>query len=304
MDRIGLIDVDNTDFPNLALMKISAYHKKMGDNVEFVKLDRYDKTYISKIFTFTPDYANPLSSLGEIIKGGTGYDLTVKLPDEIENEIPDYSLYGITDTAYGFLTRGCIHSCKWCVVPKKEGTIKPYRDIEEIIQGRKKAVLMDNNILASDFGLQQIEKIVKLGIAVDFNQGMDARLVTKDIAKLLSKVKWIRSVRFACDSDSMITPVLKAMKLLEKYGVGRWRFDNYLLLNGDIESAYRRATELRNYGSSINPQPYRDFENNNKIPQWQKDFARYGNRKQLYKSTDFKNYEARKGFFCGSYFTD
>jgi len=303
MAKIGLIDVDNNSFPNLALMKISSYHKAIGDTVEFVAIGNYDITYISKVFTYTPDYTPSLAQLGEIIKGGTGYDLTTKLPDEIDNMLPDYSIYGITDKAYGFLTRGCNYNCKWCVVSKKEGKVKPYRDIEEILQGRKKAIIMDNNILASDYGVQQIEKIVKLGIKVDFNQGLDARLITPEIAELLSKIKWIRSVRFACDSDSMILLVIKAMDLLVSAGIGKWRFDNYLLLNGRIESAYLRANEMRKYGVSINPQPYRDFRTKNNIPQWQKDFARWGNRKQLYRSTDFKNYEPRKGFLCSSYFT-
>lgn len=307
MAKIGLIDIDNTGFPNLALMKIAAYHKNIGDAVEFAGLNNYDKTYLSKIFTYTPDYTPDytpsLAQLGEIIKGGTGYDLTTMLPYEIDNILPDYSIYGIKDIAYGFLTRGCNHNCKWCVVPKKEGQTKPYRDIEQILQGRKKAILMDNNILATDYGIEQIEKIVKFGIRVDFNQGLDARLITPEIAELLSKVKWIRSIRFACDSDSMIEPVIKAMELLVKFGIGKWRFDNYLLLNGDIESAYLRAMTMKEYGISISPQPYRDFREKNNIPQWQKDFARWGNRKELFKSTDFKDYEARKGFLCNSYFT-
>lgn len=303
MAKIGLIDVDNTGFPNLALMKISAYHKNIGDTVEFVGLNNYDKTYISKIFSYTPDYIPPFAHLGEIIKGGTGYDLTTVLPDKIDDMLPDYSIYGITDKAYGFLTRGCNNNCKWCVVPRKEGKAKPYRDIEQLLQGRKKAILMDNNILATDYGITQIEKIINLGVRVDFNQGLDARLVTPEIAKLLSKVKWIRSIRFACDTNSMINPVIKAMELLVKYGIGKWRFNNYLLLNGDIESAYLRAKEMRRYGASISPQPYRDFRTKNTIPQWQKDFARWGNRKEIYRSIDFKDYEPRKGFFCKSYFT-
>lgn len=302
MARIGLIDVDNTGFPNLALMKISAYHKSLGDTVEFVGINNCDITYISKVFTFSPEYMPTIANLGHIIKGGTGYDLTIRLPIQIDNMLPDYSIYGIKDKAYGFLTRGCNRKCPWCVVPEKEGKPAIYRDIEEILQGRQEAIIMDNNILSSAYGIYQIEKIVELGIKVDFNQGLDARLVSIDIAKLLSKVKWIRSVRFACDSDSMVEPVIKAMDLLVKFGIGKWRFDNYLLLNGSLESAYYRANEMRKYGASINPQPFRSFKENNIIPQWQKDFARWGNKKQIYRTVDFKDYKASKGFLCGKYF--
>lgn len=300
--KIGLIDIDNTGFPNLALMKISAFHKLKGDEVEFVHIGNYDKTYMSKVFTYTPDYTPSLAQLNEIIKGGTGYDLTVKLPDEIENIQPDYDLYGITDTSYGFITRGCNRKCKWCVVPEKEGKPAFVNDIERLANGRKKIVIMDNNILASRVSIAQINKIIDLGLRVDFNQGLDARLVTPEIADLLSKVKWIKSVRFAVDTDTSIKPVLSAMNLLIDRGVNKWRFRNYLLLNGSIESAYKRATVMRDMGIGINPQPYRSFKENNKIPQWQKDFARWGNKRQLYDAVDFKDYKPRKNFICGSYF--
>ena len=118
----------------------------------------------------------------------------------------------------------------------------------------------------------------------------------------LRGLKWIRSIRFACDSDSMIEPVIKAMDMLVDAGVGKWRFDNYLLLNGSLESAYHRAVEMKKYGASINPQPYRSFLEKNIIPEWQKDFARWGNRKQIYRSTDFKEYKSMHGFLCSEYF--
>lgn len=300
--KIGLIDIDNTGFPNLALMKISTYHKSMGDIVEFATIGNYDIVYCAKVFTFSPETIPGLISYQKIVKGGSGYSNTLKLPNEIEMCLPDYSIYNISDTAYGFITRGCPNACKWCIVPEKEGKVYPYQDIENLLQGKKKAIIMDNNILASDYGLSQIEKIITLKVKVDFNQGLDARLVTNDIAKMLSKVKWIRSIRFACDSDSMITPVINAMQLLVNHGVGKWRFDNYLLLNSDLKSAYNRANEMKRFGAGINAQPYRDFKELNKVPQWQKDFARWANRKWLYRSCDFKEFEPRKGFVCASYF--
>ena len=110
--------------------------------------------------TITPDY-NYYINANQIEKGGTGYDIEKVLPVEVDRLQPDYSIYNIdSNLSYGFLTRGCPNRCKWCVVPKKEGKISPYMDIEEITAGRKKAILMDNNILASNYGLQQIEKII------------------------------------------------------------------------------------------------------------------------------------------------
>ena len=159
--KIGLIDVDGHKFPNFALMKIANYHRQQGDTVEWVNhWDRYDKVYKSKVFTFTPDN-NFAIQADEIVKGGTGYKLYHDLfCDDVE---PDYSLYPQYLHAYGFLTRGCIRRCAWCIVPKKEGGIRAYRDIETVLQGRKTAILMDNNVLADEHGLRQLEKIIDLG---------------------------------------------------------------------------------------------------------------------------------------------
>lgn len=167
--NIGLIDVDGK-MPNLALMKISAWHKKQGDSVEWYNgLCKYDKVYMSKVFTFTEDYSYYINA-GIIEKGGTGYDFFKELPVDIDRTFPDYSIYRVdANLAYGFLTRGCPNRCKWCIVPRKEGDIRPYMDIGEITGNRKKAILMDNNVLACDYGLQQIEKIIKMKIKVDFN---------------------------------------------------------------------------------------------------------------------------------------
>ena len=191
--NIGLIAVDSK-YPNLALMKISAFHRKQGDLVEwYTPFQHYDIVYISKVFTFTPDFDMIITNAEQIERGGTGYDVVKTLPDYIDSLQPDYDLYEIdVNLAYGFLTRGCPNHCKWCVVPKKEGDVKPYMDIEEIaVNGRNKVILMDNNILASDYGLSQIEKIVRLKLKVDFNQALDARLVTDEVAKMLAKVKMI-----------------------------------------------------------------------------------------------------------------
>lgn len=131
MDNIGLLAVDSS-YPNLALMKISSYHKARGDTVDWYNpFDHYDKVYMAKVFGFTPDYRQYMTNCDQVEKGGTGYDITRNLPDDIDRTYPDYSIYGIEKEAYGFLTRGCPNKCKWCVVPAKEGNITPYMDIEE-----------------------------------------------------------------------------------------------------------------------------------------------------------------------------
>lgn len=129
--RIGIVDVDGHHFPNLALMKLSAWHKSEGDSVEFADamFGSYDRVYMSKVFTFTPDCSDYYPC--EVVKAGTGYrDYTTTLPESIEHMCPDYSLYGV-DEAYGFLTRGCPNHCPWCIVPHKEGSIRPASPIRE-----------------------------------------------------------------------------------------------------------------------------------------------------------------------------
>lgn len=302
--RIGLISVDGLHYPNLALMKISAYHKTQGDRVEWYNpLGFYDKVYMAKVFSFTPDYGYYIHA-DQIEKGGTGYDISKNLQPEIDRMLPDYNLYNIQKEAYGFLTRGCPNHCKWCVVPQKEGDIIPYRDIEEIASDRKRVILMDNNILASDYGLQQIEKIIAIGLHVDFNQGLDARLVTDDIARLLAKVKWIKRIRFGCDTPGQIREVERAAALIDKYGYKGEYFLYCILM--EFKESFHRVNYWKNVGRRFIPhcQPFRDVNNPKQtIPQWQKDMAHWVDRKELYMSCEFKDFSPRKGFRCKEYFT-
>jgi hypothetical protein len=291
MGKIGLIDVDGHNFPNFALMKIAAYHKQRGDIVEWVNhFENYDRVYKSKIFTFSEDSRTCINA-DEVIQGGTGYNLDT-LPVEIETVEPDYSLYPKFKEAYGFLTRGCIRSCKWCLVPRKEGKITPYRDISDVLQSRRSAVLMDNNILASDFGIKQLEKIVDLGCRVDFNQGLDSRLVTDEVAKLLSKVSWIRYIRFACDTMPAVDALLAAISKLNKHGVKNYRIFVYMLV-GDVNDAYERSKIMKKLDIVPFAQPFRDFINNDPTDT-QKKFARYVNRREIFKSCDWKDYRYNK----------
>ena len=266
--KIGLIDVDGHNYPNLALMKLSAWHKANGDYVGWVNyFEEYDIVYKSKVFTFTKE-DNTCINAGRIIKAGTGFrNYTTVLPDEIEHTCPDYSLYPQYKEAYGFLTRGCPNKCPWCIVPSKEGVIRPHADITEFLDGRKRVILMDNNVLASDWGLSQIEKIVDLGIRVDFNQGLDARIVggNPDIARLLARVKWIKRIRFACDTKAQMSSVEKAVRLLGSYGIKSEKIFCYVLVKQDTDDALERLRFLKKLGITPFAQPYRDFDGKTKI---------------------------------------
>ena len=288
--KIGLLDIDGHNYPNLALMKLSAYHKLMGHKVRWASAwEKYDRVYMSKVFTFTLDEQHHINS-DEIQRGGTGYQNSVNLQEEIEHQYPDYSLYNI-NKAYGFLTRGCPNKCSWCIVPDKEGNIRSNADITEFWHDQKYAVLMDNNILASNYGLKQIEKIISLGIRIDFNQGLDARIIAEnpDIAKLLSRVKWHPILRMACDTQSQIEPIIKATELLRKYGATRRRYFVYMLVK-DINDAYKRAIILRDNGLTPFAQPYIDFRNNIMPTNEQRRFARWVNHQATFNSVDYKDY--------------
>lgn len=288
--KIGLHDSDRTGFPNLALMKLSAYHKAKGDTVEWwIPMMQYDRVYSSKVFTFTPE--EPMLPT-DTIKGGTGYGVYVDLPDEVDTIYPDYTIYPDCKHAIGFLTRGCIRACPWCVVPKKEGRIRPYSTWQEIKRpDSRDIVFMDNNVLACEHGINQIKDMIGKDVRVDFNQGLDARLITPEVAELLSKLKWIRFIRMSCDTDAMLDVVLRAIHLLEKNGVKPYRVFVYLLVQ-DIASAEKRALALRKAGAEVFAQPYRDFEKNIEPTREQKAFARWVNRKEIFKTVQsFSEYK-------------
>ena len=291
--RVALHDNDKTGFPNLALMKLSAWHKAQGDTVEWwTPLLTYDRVYSSKVFTFTDEnpYLPP-----DTIKGGTGYGKLDELPPEIDAMFPDYSIYPDCDHAIGFLTRGCIRKCPWCIVPKKEGQIKPYQTWQEIKRpDSRDIVFMDNNVLACQHGLEQIEDMGGKNVRVDFNQGLDARLITDDVAKMLSKLKWIRQIRMSADTDAMLDVVLTAIYRLGEYGVKPYKVFVYVLVQ-DVESAERRVIALRKVGADPFAQPYRDFTANTEPPLEQRRFARWVNDKAIFKTVPtFAEYRARK----------
>lgn len=251
---VGLHDAEkghfkSKTFPNLALMKISAWHKAQGDTVEWWNpLYNYDRVYSSKVFDFTP--SDPYLP-EDTIRGGTGYrdiPMNQELPREVDSMFPDYSIYPECDYAIGYLTRGCPNKCRWCVVPEKEGSIRPYRAWEEIVRpDMDKVVLMDNNILACEYGIQQLDSMAGSGYKIDLNQGMDSRLVNDRVARILSRIQWIRFIRFSCDQKSQIGPIKESIEMLGKYGVKPYRIFIYLLITDDLQDASDRVEALKKY---------------------------------------------------------
>lgn len=294
--KIALVDVDGHNFPNLALMKLAAWHKAAGDSVEWYSplFSSPDRIYASKVFSFSPD-ADFSAGDPEPVRGGTGYDATVKLPDEIEATAPDYSIYPQFREAYGFLTRGCIRSCPWCIVPSKEGAIRVAGDVEQIAAGRREVVLMDNNFLAAPaaFVAEQLEKAARLGLKIDFNQGLDARLVTPENARLLAACKWIKYVRFSCDTAKMVCVLKDAVGMIRSAG---YRGDIFVyVLAQNVEKTHDRIIRLCEIDRRIIPfcQPYRDFEKNAEPSEDLRKLARWCNCQQIRKTTKFKDYKVR-----------
>jgi hypothetical protein len=301
---IGLHDSDKNKFPNYALMKISAYHKKRGDTVEWWNplFGQCDVVYSSKVFDFTPEncYLPPSA-----IKGGTGYSVTAKLPPEIDAEYPDYSLYPDCDYAVGFTTRGCPRRCRWCVVPEKEGDIVPYRHWREIVRAdSNKLFLWDNNILACEHGITQLAELAGTDYRLDVNQGMDARLVTPAVADVLARIKWRRYIRFSCDTDTQTEPLRQAMNLLISRGVTASRMFVYMLITEDIDSAVRRveAVKKMNRSASIYAQAERNARRGIKPGAVQFEFAQRYIYSGAYRSKSWDEYRARfKGGTGGGY---
>lgn len=228
--RIGLIDVDGKNFPNLALMKISSWHKAKGDSVEWYDPffgGHFDKVYASKVFSFTPDIDYYIDA-DEVEKGGTGYCISLvngkevfdqsknkALPDEIEHSYPDYSIYPelTEDTAYGFLSRGCPRGCDFCIVEKKEGRCSvKVADLSEFWRGQKKIVLCDPNILACKEWKDLLQQLIDSGARVDFNQGLDIRLMTEEKIEMLNRIR-IQDIHFAWDRYEDKEKVLPKFRL-------------------------------------------------------------------------------------------
>lgn len=249
--NIGIIDADGGKFPNLALMKISAYHKAKGDHVEWWNgLLKYDRVYMSKVFDETYTHEMPyVIQADEVLRGGTGYGLKNTLPHEIEHIMPDYALYHVKNKAYGFLTRGCPRRCPFCIVSEKEGAKSlQVSELKEFWSGQNEIVLLDPNITASGECERLFDELIKTRAWVEFNQGIDVRLLTDKGAEQLNEMR-LKRLHFAWDNYEFKTyEKLKAIRgklLYEARQLIVYVLTNY---NTTFEQDYERVIKLRELG--------------------------------------------------------
>ena len=260
--RVALIDVDGHNFPNLPLMKLSAWHKRKGDSVEWYDpltawINPPDKVYMSKVFTFTPDYPHPVNAT-EIIRGGTGYTYPSggdPLPEEIEHIYPDYDLYPdqCKDTAYGFLTRGCPRGCDFCIVGHKEGRrSRKVANLSEFWAGQKNIVLLDPNMFACRDWKDLSQQLIASRAWVDFSQGCDIRIMTAEKAQYLKEMK-IKQIHFAWDryeDKDKIVPKFEMFKRQTEWDYRKMSVYVLCGFNTTLEQDLERIYTLRDLGYS------------------------------------------------------
>ena len=296
--KVGLIDVDSLNFPNLCLMKISAYHKQQGDSVFFYDAifnNQADKVYMAKVFTASADFPYYINCKN-VCKGGTGYfypDGGNPLPEEIEHIMPDYSLYATNDTAYGFLSRGCPRNCPFCIVSTKEGR-KSYQvaDLCEWWAGQKNIELLDPNILACQDHEKLLSQLIKSKAYINFNAGIDCRFFTKENIKLINKIK-VKEIHLAWDLMSESEQVLKGLNLYAGLAARKphgYFASVYVLVNFNttMEENLFRIYKLRELGYD----PYIMIYEKETASKEIKDLQRWVNNKYVWKTCSrFEDYK-------------
>lgn len=317
--RIGLIDVDGHNYPSLPLMKLSAWHKAKGDTVEWYEPllhsigEPFDKVYMSKVFgeEYSPDYPYFVNAK-EIVKGGTGYQIKVingeevfdkenhkDLPYEVEHIYPDYSLYPelTKDKAYGFLTRGCCNNCSFCVVSKKEGICShKVADLSEFWRGQKHIDLLDPNLLACKERMDLLQQLIDSKAYINFNQGLDARFITEEVAyKLLEMKPKLECIHFAFDIIKNEKAIIKGLKLANKIiGLDSRKATVYMLTNYNttLEEDLYRVRMIQECGFQPDVRIYR--KKSGKCPKYLTDLQRWSNSRFIYRSVDIMDYVPRK----------
>jgi hypothetical protein len=277
----GLVAVDSK-MMNLALMKLSAWHKAQGDKVEWYNpmMPTPDRLYVSKLFDFTPDFQYAPDC--EIVKGGTGYAEVTQLPPEVDSCDPDYGLYPAADYSIQFFSRGCIRKCPFCRVPDFEGAIRPVKPMALNPRG-KRIEIFDNNFFASPAWPEAIEWLKEAGQPVVFSQGIDVRIFKPEHADALNSLKHFKRIKLAWDNPKQdlrpqleeVTRHIKPHNLMCYVLIGYWSTPE--------EDLYRVET-LR--GLKIDPfvMPY------DKADKYQRRFTRWANHKAIYRTVKWEEY--------------
>lgn len=299
--KIGLVDVDGHNFPNFALMRIAAWHKSRGDEVEMAMplFGDYDRVYQSKIFTFSPEKKD-FDNLCEVVRGGTGYDIKSRLPEAIENStLMDYSIYPPQyDFSIQFFSRGCIRQCPFCLVREKEGYIHPVEPVQLNPNGNHIEVL-DNNFFANPEWKFAVDYLLKQKQKVNLH-GVDIRIMNEEQAYWLNKLRLWRSIHIAWDLPQL--DLTDKLREVIRY-IKPWKLMAYVLVgfNSTVEQDMYRIERLRELGIKPYVMPYRDFENKTQPSQYAKDLAQYVNKPMIFKTCKFADFEPRKGFKCSAY---
>jgi hypothetical protein len=319
--RIMLIDVDST-IPNLALMKISTYHKARGDNVVLIKIkirrckdgsikqavkidlsDKPDKIYASIVYKLNKNVLDDIVAQQQDITfdvGGSGYNLKKTLPEEIENMKPDYSLYPTNDASIGFSSRGCIRNkktCPFCIVSEKEGKYRRTQHPSEWYNSEfEKITFLDNNILADKEWFMEVTSwCMEKKLEMWFNQGLDIRLLDEEIANRLYKTRnYHHMITFAWDHIEDEAIVKEKIDLLKSVGftknMCRAKVQFYVFVDNDeeYESGVYRCRELK----KLNCNSYVTYNIDNERSQRIKDLQRWAIRKIFYWINDITDYKA------------
>ena len=294
--KIRLLAPDSV-IPNIAIMKISTYHKRLGDDVDWFKVeDAFDTDilYISKVFTFSEFECPTLWNDCKIIKGGTGYDIKSKLPSEIEEITElDYSLYPDCDYSIIFTTRGCIRHCKFCIVHDKEGIIHNV-PICNLNPNGKYIMLLDNNFFANKTWKENIEVLKRFNQPIDYNCGIDLRLLTEEQCLALKTTK-IKNIKCAFDNYEDKYTIMPKLKLLTSH-IKPYKITCYVLVGFKQKHLVQEDIDRVNMIWELGVYPfvmvYRDFNNKDyKADITTRQFARWCNNRFIFKSSTWEEYK-------------